>query len=186
MWEEETLYVNILFLLVKDSRCWLLPETSHYCQHQRETTHLCKTGSRRRVSIAPGKGVETKKFVHFDFNYIINVISVYVYRNKKVCLLFNNEQHFKCNRRYTAKSTSHDQDCRWSTWDTQAQWGGLQHVSVVICKAQTSSWEELFKSKHYTRKCYILHRQLLTAMDCNWRWTINYHHNTGEITVGCL
>lgn len=119
MWEEETLYVNILFLLVKVSRCWLLPATSHYCQHQCETTHLSKQGSRRRVSIAPGKGVETKKFVHFDFNYIINVISIYVYGNKKVCLLFNNKQQFKCNRRYTAKSTSHDQECRWSTWDTQ-------------------------------------------------------------------
>jgi len=75
--------MNILFLLTKDSRCYLLPTTSHYCQHQHEATHLNMHRGRKRVSIVPGKGVKTKKLVHYDFNYIIIVVFIYVYTNKK-------------------------------------------------------------------------------------------------------
>jgi len=67
---------------------------------------------------------------------------------KKVYFIFNNKHNFECKRRHTAKSTSHNQGCRWCTWDSQAQRGRLQHVSIMVCNVQTSSWVELFKSKH--------------------------------------
>lgn len=99
------------------------------------------------MSTAPEKGVETEKFVYYDFNSIITITYMYISK-KGVCLLFNNKQNFESNRRHTAKSISNDQECRWYTWDTQAQRRGLQHVSVMVCNAQTSLWVELLKSKH--------------------------------------